>query len=60
MIDGDKIRTCPAPTPAINIKIISSTLCDLDVIVEIRPQDKDKRANPERIIVCFALIRLII
>ena len=39
--------TCPAPAPAINMKSTSSTLCDLDVIVEIRPQAKDHIANPE-------------
>ena len=32
------MQTCPRPAPAINMKITSSTLLDLDVIVEISPQ----------------------
>ena len=46
--------TCPAPAPANNMKNTSSTLLDLSVIIEIRPQDKDQRANPELLIVCFS------
>lgn len=38
--------TCPAPAPATNMNNTSSTLRDLSVIVEIRPQAKDQIANP--------------
>ena len=47
-MDGDERKpTCPAPAPAINMKITSSILRDSDVIVEIRPQARDHTANPE-------------
>ena len=57
--EAQKKITSPPPAPAINMNNTSSTLGDLSVIVEIRPQAKDQRANPELLIVCFffALIR---